>query len=125
MAASLAVLFLTDSAALFGIFAIDDPVVVELGTQLLRYLSVSAFFITVALTFTGGLQGTGDTREPALHHARVAGRRADGALLHPPGDRASDARRRVDRRSCSDTPPAAHLSIWRFQQGRWKTIKVE
>ena len=35
-----------------------------LGTQLLRYLSVSGFFITVALTYTGGLQGTGDTRSP-------------------------------------------------------------
>ena len=34
------------------------------GKQLLRYLSVSGFFITVALTYTGGLQGTGDTRSP-------------------------------------------------------------
>jgi Na+-driven multidrug efflux pump len=64
VAASLAVVFLTIPRLLFGIFSIDDPVVVELGTELLRYLSVSAFFITVALTFTGGLQGTGDTRSP-------------------------------------------------------------
>ena len=28
------------------------------------YLSVSGFFITVALSYTGGLQGTGDTRSP-------------------------------------------------------------
>jgi Na+-driven multidrug efflux pump len=41
-----------------------DPVVVELGVQLLRYLSVSGLFIAVALTYTGGLQGTGDTRSP-------------------------------------------------------------
>ena len=32
--------------------------------QLLRYLSVSGLFITVALTYTGGLQGTGDTKSP-------------------------------------------------------------
>ena len=36
----------------------------QIGTQLLRYLSVSGLFITVALTYTGGLQGTGDTRSP-------------------------------------------------------------
>ena len=36
----------------------------DLGKELLRYLSVSGFFITVALTYTGGLQGTGDTRSP-------------------------------------------------------------
>ena len=44
---------------LLGIFGLNDPIVVSLGTQLLRYLSVSGLFITVALTYTGGLQGTG------------------------------------------------------------------
>ena len=32
--------------------------------RLLQYLAVSGFFITIALTYTGGLQGTGDTRSP-------------------------------------------------------------
>src|SRR6476619_4001823 len=41
-----------------------DPVVTSLGVQLLRFLSVSGFFITVALCYTGALQGTGDTRSP-------------------------------------------------------------
>ena len=41
-----------------------DPQVPSLGEQLLRYLSVSGLFITVALSYTGGLQGTGDTRSP-------------------------------------------------------------
>ena len=41
-----------------------DPTVLALGRSLLRYLSVSGLFITVALTYTGGLQGTGDTRSP-------------------------------------------------------------
>ena len=35
-----------------------------IGEQLLRYLAISGFFITVALTYTGGLQGSGDTRSP-------------------------------------------------------------
>jgi Na+-driven multidrug efflux pump len=38
--------------------------VVEIGVQLLRVLSVSGIFIAVALTYTGGLQGTGDTKSP-------------------------------------------------------------
>jgi Na+-driven multidrug efflux pump len=42
----------------------DEPAVVEIGTQLLRVLSISGLFISVALTYTGGLQGTGDTKSP-------------------------------------------------------------
>ena len=37
---------------------------VAIGTQLLRVLSVSGLFISAALTYTGGLQGTGDTKSP-------------------------------------------------------------
>ena len=49
---------------LLGVFGMDEPVVVEIGTQLLRVLSISGVFIAMALTYTGGLQGTGDTRSP-------------------------------------------------------------
>ena len=49
---------------LLAIFGLKEPRVVQIGTELLRFLSVSGFFITVALTYTGGLQGTGDTRSP-------------------------------------------------------------
>ncbi|MEO8561744.1 MAG: MATE family efflux transporter [bacterium] len=49
---------------LLAVFGMNDPAVVTIGTQLLRVLSVSGLFITVALTFTGGLQGTGDTKSP-------------------------------------------------------------
>lgn len=49
---------------LLAIFGITDPAVVSIGVQLLRVLSVSGFFIAVALAFTGGLQGTGDTKSP-------------------------------------------------------------
>jgi putative MATE family efflux protein len=58
------VVFLLVPKTLFGIFGMEDPVVLGLGTELLRYLSISGLFITVALTYTGGLQGTGDTRSP-------------------------------------------------------------
>lgn len=49
---------------LFGMFRDQTPAVVEIGTQLLRVLSISGLFISVALTYTGGLQGTGDTKSP-------------------------------------------------------------
>jgi putative MATE family efflux protein len=49
---------------LLAVFGMNQPEVVEIGTQLLRVLSVSGLFIAVALTYTGGLQGTGDTKSP-------------------------------------------------------------
>jgi putative MATE family efflux protein len=49
---------------LLAMFGMEEPAVVEIGVQLLRVLSVSGFFIAVALTYTGGLQGTGDTKSP-------------------------------------------------------------
>jgi putative MATE family efflux protein len=57
-------MFLAIPRALLGIFGLNDDTVVRLGAQLLGYLSVSGFFVTVALTHTGALQGTGDTRSP-------------------------------------------------------------
>src|SRR5437667_4750349 len=64
LAAAIGVLFLTIPRALLGLFGMTDPVVLGLGVQLLSFLSVSGLFVTVALTYTGGLQGTGDTRSP-------------------------------------------------------------
>lgn len=57
-------LFLTIPSVLLGLFGIDEPDVLRIGAGLLAYLSVSGLFITVALTYTGALQGTGDTKSP-------------------------------------------------------------
>lgn len=51
-------------AQLLAIFGMTDPEVVTIGTELLRVLSVSGLFISMALAYTGGLQGTGDTKSP-------------------------------------------------------------
>ncbi len=64
VAALIGLLFLVVPRTLLGVFGMTDPVVVELGVELLRFLSLSGLFITVALTYTGGLQGTGDTKSP-------------------------------------------------------------
>src|SRR5207244_8774724 len=67
LAAAIGILFLTIPRALLGLFGMTDPVVLVLGVQLLSFLSVSGLFVTVALTYTGGLQGTGGTRSaPSL-----------------------------------------------------------
>lgn len=63
-AAGVGLLFFFVPRQLLAIFSMSDPEVVEIGVQLLRVLSVSGLFIAVALTYTGGLQGTGDTRSP-------------------------------------------------------------
>jgi len=64
IAGTIGAIFLLFSNQLLALFGLHDPIVVGLGRELLRYLSVSGLFITVALTYTGGLQGTGDTRSP-------------------------------------------------------------
>src|SRR5436190_5686815 len=64
VAAFVGLFFLFFPRQLLAVFGMHDPVVVDVGVQLLRVLSVSGLFVTVALSFTGGLQGTGDTRSP-------------------------------------------------------------
>jgi len=64
VAAVVGALFLLVPRYLLAVFGMTDDLVNDIGVELLRYLSVSGFFITVALSYTGGLQGTGDTRSP-------------------------------------------------------------
>src|SRR5258706_170817 len=56
--------FLFFPRTLLAVFGMHDPVVVDIGTQLLRVLSVSGLFVSVALAYTRRLQGTGDTESP-------------------------------------------------------------
>ena len=57
-------LFVAFPNALLNAFGANEAAVASIGQQLLQYLAISGFFITIALTYTGGLQGTGDTRSP-------------------------------------------------------------
>jgi Na+-driven multidrug efflux pump len=97
---------------------------VAIGSELLRFLSVSGFFITVALTFNGGLQGTGDTRSPLVITliSQVALPLGVCYILQTSGNL---------------TPPGVWtaivighftrcvLTVARFKQGKWKQIRVE
>jgi putative MATE family efflux protein len=64
LAAAIGVAFLVIPTLLLRVFGMTDPIVTDLSVQLMRYLAVSGLFITVALAYTGGLQGTGDTKSP-------------------------------------------------------------
>jgi len=115
--------FLFFPRQLLAVFGMHDAVVVDVGVQLLRVLSVSGLFITVALAYTGGLQGTGDTKSP-LYISMIS------QILVPLGICF------VIRQTGTLDPLdiwlailAGHvtrcvLSVLRFRQGRWRTIAV-
>ena len=124
LAAAIGILFVTIPRSLLGIFGMTDPVVVGLGVQLLRFLSVSGLFVTVALTYTGGLQGTGDTRSP-LYISIVS------QIVVPLGlctlFQATRGLRPTDIWTAILLGHITRcaLSVLRFRQGKWRTIKVE
>jgi Na+-driven multidrug efflux pump len=122
-AITIGVLFLLIPRQLLGIFGMNEPVVVELGTQLLRFLSVSGLFIAVALTYTGGLQGTGDTRSP-LYISIIS------QVVVPLGlcfvlDRTGTLEpAEIWLAILLGHVTRCTLSIVKFRQGRWKSIEV-
>ncbi|PYP33595.1 MAG: hypothetical protein DMD49_02915 [Gemmatimonadetes bacterium] len=124
LAAAIGALFLTIPRALLGLFGMTDPTVVGLGVQLLGFLSVSGLFVTVALTYTGGLQGTGDTRSP-LYISIVS------QIVVPLGlcalVQASRALRPADIWTAIllGHMTRCALSVLRFRQGRWRSIRVD
>ncbi len=64
VAAIVGTAFIIVPRPLLAIFSLDQGVTLDIGRELLSYLAVSGFFVTVALAYTGALQGTGDTRSP-------------------------------------------------------------
>ena len=86
VAAAVGLMFLLIPGYLLAIFGMTDPLVLTLGRQLLAFLSVSGLFITVALSYTGGLAGNGRHAQPTLHLDRLAGRRAAWSVHVVPGD---------------------------------------
>ncbi|MFV0390151.1 MAG: MATE family efflux transporter [Pyrinomonadaceae bacterium] len=64
VAVALGVIYFFFAGQLLAIFGLTGSHVTELGVSLLRVLAVSGLFVSVALTYTGGLQGSGDTKSP-------------------------------------------------------------
>jgi MATE family, multidrug efflux pump len=123
-AAFVGMFFLFFPRQLLGIFGMDEPAVVDIGVQLLRVLSVSGLLIAVALTYTGGLQGTGDTRSP-LYISIIS------QIIVPLGTcfviKETGTLDPIDIWLAILAGHATRclLSVIRFRQGKWRTIAVE
>lgn len=123
-AAFLGLVFFFLPQQLLGIFGVHEPEAVAVGVQLLRVIAFSGLFISVALTYTGGLQGSGDTKSP-LYISIIS------QVIIPLG-------------ICSIIKQFSHLEpihIWiailaghmtrcglsviRFYQGKWRSIAVD
>ena len=123
-AVGVGVLFLLIPRHLLAAFGLHDPVVVDLGVTLLRVLSLSGLFVTIALTYTGGLQGTGDTKSP-LYISVIS------QVVVPLG--ICFAIQRFEHLDPIDiwlAILAGHitrctLSVLRFNQGEWRHIAVD
>ncbi len=124
IAATVGVLFLAIPAQLLALFGMEQPDVVRIGVQLLGFLSLSGLFITTALTYTGGLQGTGDTKSP-LYISLISQFAVPIGML----SLIQLTRQLVP----SDVWLAivighglrALLSVLRFRQGRWRGIEIK
>ncbi len=109
--------------SLLAVFALDDGVSYELARELLGYLAVSGFFVTVALTYTGALQGTGDTRSP-LYISIVS------QVIVPLGLCAYLSATRglmpadIWLAIVLGHMMRATLSVLRFRQGKWRQISI-
>lgn len=124
VAAVVGLMFVVLPHALLGIFGATEASVATIGEELLQYLAVSGFFITLALVYTGGLQGTGDTRSPlvitlASQIAVPIGMCAIIQTMRPLVS--SDIWMAIVLGHFT----RAVLSILRFRQGKWRHIKVE
>ncbi|MGH7516751.1 MAG: MATE family efflux transporter [Gemmatimonadales bacterium] len=116
--------FLFFPRQLLAVFGMNEPAVVEIGVQLLRVLSVSGLLVAVALTYTGGLQGTGDTKSP-LYISIVS------QILVPLGIcfviQQTGTLDPIDIWIAILVGHATRcaLSVIRFNQGKWRGIAVD
>ena len=125
VAAVVGAMFILMPHLLLAVFGMKEPQVLAYGVQLLRFLAVSGFFITVALSYTGGLQGTGDTRSPlfisivsqvVIPLGLCAAFQSTARGLQAPDVWMAIVVGHFTR---------AVLSVARFRQQKWRTIDVD
>jgi Na+-driven multidrug efflux pump len=124
VAAIVGTAFVLIPETLLSVFGMTEPLVTSIGSQLLRYLSVSGFLVTIALSYTGGLQGTGDTRSPlfiSIISQIVVPIGMCTYLQSTRGLHASDIWLAIVLGHFT----RAALSFLRFRQGRWRNIAVD
>ncbi|HEU5262924.1 MAG TPA: MATE family efflux transporter [Gemmatimonadales bacterium] len=123
-AALIGFFFLFFPRQVLAIFGMNEPAVVEIGVLLLRVLSLSGLLVTVALAYTGGLQGTGDTKSP-LYISIVS------QIVVPLGicfvvQQAGQLQPiHIWIAILLGHATRCALSVVRFNQGKWRTIAVD
>ena len=123
VAATVGILFLAIPRVLLGFFGVEDPIVTQIAVRLLSFLSLSGLFITVALAYTGGLQGTGDTRSPfyiSLVSQLIIPIGMCAILSATKGLQANDVWLAI----LIGHMTRCGLSVIRFRQGKWRSIEV-
>jgi Na+-driven multidrug efflux pump len=123
VAAGVGVFFAFLPRQLLAVFGMHDPVVVEIGTQLLRVLSVSGLFVTVALAYTGGLQGTGDTKSP-LYISIISQIVVPLGICFVIQQTGTLQAMHIWLAILMGHMTRCALSVLRFRQGHWRTITV-
>jgi putative MATE family efflux protein len=123
-AAFIGIFFAFFPRQLLAIFGMNEAAVVDIGTDLLRVLSVSGLLVAVALTYTGGLQGTGDTKGPLYISiaSQVVVPLGICFVIQQTGT--------LDPLDIWLAILAGHatrcvLSVIRFRQGKWRGIAVD
>lgn len=111
---------------LLNVFNLNDGVAGTIARQLLMFLAVSGFFVTVALSFTGALQGTGDTKSPlfiSMISQLVVPIAICFAFQAASGAAGLQSWHIWLAIVCGHATRAT-LSVVRFRQGAWKAIAV-
>jgi len=117
-------LFLIAPRALLGIFGMEDPVTIDIAVELLGYLSLSGIFIAVALAYTGGLQGTGDTRSP-LYISIVSQVVLPLGMCFVIQQTGTLQARDIWLAILLGHIARCLLSVFMFRRGRWRSIVVD
>jgi putative MATE family efflux protein len=124
VAVTIGVLFFVLPRPLLAIFGMEEGVVADIAVELLGYLAFSGVFVTVALAYTGGLQGTGDTRSP-LYISILS------QVVVPIGICAVlQATSGLEAHNIWLAILIGHitrcgLSVIRFRQGKWRNIAID
>ena len=123
-AAGVGLAFFLIPRQLLAVFGMQEPAVVDIGTRLLRILSVSGLFISAALTYTGGLQGTGDTKSP-LYISIVSQVILPLGICYVIQQTGTLQPMHIWLAILAGHATRFGLSYFRFVQGKWRGIAVD
>ena len=112
------------SARSAGFFSTTLASFSKLVTFLLRWLAISGLFITTALTFSGGLTGTGDTKGP-MYISLVAQVALPIGLLLVLQNLMELQPHHIWMAILCGHMTRAVLTVIRFRAGKWRAIKIE